>query len=363
MPRLVRLFGESPSLYYLGARLRQSGLDVELYREQNSQSLVRSLRPVRLQSKTMELIKDLMRSQTRPYFFIEQAPCLSSWSQVGSLAHEGFFDQVAHVDRWVDRTELLNQLRDVFEVLGGRVHSEPLQRLPKGKGTSLLEVMDIDPTSIETTLRSSYFPQMERRPVLHSVEMWMPFAKEIDGEARFEFTKFENTLSVNEVHPQGGRVLSLYTSSQYSLQRALKALKDPRGIAPTSWKARMLSEGGTIQETHHTHSWGHTGFYRPGIWAIGKSVGLLNPLHNLDVSDSVCQAERLFKNYMERPRGESLLLAADDWRRSEKQRCLKDLSRSQFTERLIFGSRWSELAQRTSQLLPPRIRQSLKSPI
>jgi len=323
----------------------------------------KALRPIRLQGPAIKILKDLFREQMIPYFFLEKAPLLQSWSEVGTLSREGFFDSETNVDRWVEEQELCSKLREVFEHLGGRVVSEPLQRMPKGKGTAMFEVVDFDPREIETDMRTKFFPQLERRPLLQSYEIWMPFAKDIYDEPSFEFTKIEASLALSETHPKSGRVITLFASSQYSLQRALRALKDPRGHAPTSWKARVLAEGGGAHERNYSYYWGTSGFYRPGVWPMGRALGSLHPVHNLQGSDSLRQAERLYQEYMKLPRGESLLLAADDWRRREKLRLLKELRRSQFTERLLFSSRCSSIAQRMSQLLPPIVRQSLKTPI
>jgi hypothetical protein len=362
MAHLARLYGDSAALYYLGALLRQTGLEVEAFCE--SKPLAQApLRPVRLQRPAVALLKELLSTQMLPHFFLEKAPTLDSWSEVGSLSHEGYFDNFQNRDRWVDSAELKSRLRKIFEDLGGRVFEEPLQRLPNGKGANIFEIMDLDPLAIESSMRAKFFPQLQRRPLCQIAEIWMPFAKDVLEEPSFEFTKIDSTLALSEEHPKGGRVISLFASSQYSLQRALHSLKNPRGLAPTSWKARVLAEGGGAQERLTSCYWGPAGFYRPGVWALGSALGTLNPVHNLNVSDSMRQAERLFSTYRALPRGESLLLSSEDWRRREIRALARDLRRSQFTEKLIFSSRWSSLAQATWQFLPPILRQSLKTPI
>lgn len=362
MSLVARLYGNSPALIYVGLRLLDKGYEVRLATGPEEIS-AGSLRPVRLKASVVELLKEAFRRQARPYFFLEEAPALSSWASVGSETQSGIFDRRAMLDRWVSSRALSLELLELFRQLGGRVETTPLVALPTGRGGVALEIMDIDPAQLTLESVPSYFPHLERRPSLRCSEVWLPHVDALGNEPDFEFTRFEATLVLSEIHPEQGKVFSLHSSSEYSLQRALRALKDPRGSAPTAWKAQVLSERAP-QERVSSQKWGFAGFYRPGVWSLGASVGKLGPALNLDVSDSLSQGARLVETLEKLPRGQSLLLATEDWRRVEKARFVQAYRKASFVERFFFADgRGGDFVQWTSSLMPAKLRQLLKAPI
>jgi hypothetical protein len=362
MSLVARLYGNSPALIYVGLRLLDKGYEVRLATGADEVS-GEALRPVRLKAPVVELLKEAFRRQARPYFFLEEAPALASWAPVGKETRTGVFDRRALLDRWVSSRELSTELLELFRQLGGRVETAPLAALPTGRGGVALEIMDIDPARLTPETVASYFPHLERRPSLRCSEVWLPHVDASVEEPDFEFTRFEATLVLSEIHPEQGKVFSLYSSSEYSLQRALRALKDPRGSAPTSWKAQVLSERAP-RERSSSQKWGYAGFYRPGVWSLGASVGRLGPALNLDVSDALSQGARLVDTLEKLPRGQSLLLAAEDWRRIEKARFAQAYRKARFVERFFFAEgRGGDWVQRTSSLMPAKLRQLLKAPI
>lgn len=362
MSQVARLYGQSPALLYVGLRLLDMGYEVRLF---VSPSTVADepLRPVRLRAPVVSLLKEAFRRQARPYFFIEEAPALASWAEVGKEVHSGLFDRVSQLDRWVSQSRLSSELMELFRAQGGRVESSPLPALPVARGGVALELMDYDPTQISTEQVESYFPHLERRPSLRCSEVWLPHVDASNDEPDFEFTRFEATLVLSESHPVQGKVFSLYSSSEYSLQRALRSLKDPRGVAPTAWKAQVLSEKAP-KERSSVSRWGYAGFYRPGVWCLGASVGRHNPVLNLETSDSLLQGARFIETLQKLPRGQSLILASEDWRRQEKARFVTAYKRARFMERFFFAEgTLVDWVQRSSSFLPPRLRQLLKAPI
>ncbi|MEO5668038.1 MAG: hypothetical protein ABIR96_08265 [Bdellovibrionota bacterium] len=361
MSQVARLYGNSPALLYVGLRLLDMGYEVTLMKGP-SESSGAPLRPLRLRTPVVALLKEAFRRQTRPYFFLEEAPLLSSWAEVGKDTMTGIFDRTSHVDRWVSSAQLSFELGELFAQLGGRTEAFPLTPLPSGRGVAL-EIMDLDPKQLTVESVSAYFPHLERRPSLRASEVWLPNVDASNDEPNFEFTRFEATLAISETHPTQGKIFSLYSSSEYSLQRALRALKDPRGVAPTAWKAQVLSERGP-QERSSVMRWGYAGFYRPGVWALGASIGKLNPALNLEASDSILQAARFIETLKGVPRGQSLILATEDWRRQEKSRFLSGYKRARFMERFFFSDgSFVDAFQKTSSFLPQRLRQLLKAPI
>jgi hypothetical protein len=362
MSQVARLYGSSPALVYVGLRLLDQGYEVRLSTGTRD-PLKTPLRPLRLKAQALNLLKEAFRRQARPYFFLEEAPTLASWAEVGKERLSPLFDRSSQMDRWVDGAQLLGELLELFRQQGGRLENTPLAPLPSGRIGVALEIMDLDPSDLTSEQVPAYFSHLDRRPSLRVCEVWLPHVDDSGEEADFSFVRFEATLAVSEAHPIQGKIFSLYSSSEYSLQRALRALKDPRGVAPTAWKAQVLSERAP-RERSSSAKWGYAGFYRPGVWCLGASVGKLNPVLNLDASESFLQADRFIETLQKLPRGQSLLLAAEDWRRSEKARFLGDYKRARFMEKAFFSdAKGMDWVQKTSAFLPSRIRQILKAPI
>jgi len=362
MSQVARLYGQSPALIYVGLRLLDMGYEVKI--STTKQDLeAPALRPLRLRAPVVSLIKEAFRREARPYFFLEDAPILSSWAEVGKGALSGLFDRSSQMDRWVDSKVLVDEFFALFKQRGGQVEETPIAALPTARGGVALELMDLDPSELSPEARSAYYPHAERRPSLRLSELWLPHVDAKDEEPDYEFTRFEATLAFSETHPSQGKIFTLYSSSEYSLQRALRALKEPRGVAPTAWKAQVLSEKAPY-ERRSVAKWGYAGFYRPGVWCLGTSVGKLNPVLNLDASDSLLQGERFIETLRSLPRGQSLILAAEDWRRSEKDRFLASYKRARFMEKFFFSEgAMVDWFQKTSSFLPPSLRHHLKAPI
>jgi len=361
MSQVARLYGNSPALVYVGLRLLDMGFEVTLS-SGSSEATSEALRPLRLRAPVVSLLKDAFRRQARPYFFLEEAPLLASWAEVGKDVQSGLFDRSSQLDRWVSATRLRHELLELFTQQGGRLDTTPLFALPSGRGVAL-EIMDLDPSQLVAESRPSYFPHLERRPSLRSSELWLPNVALASDEPDFEFTRFESTLVLSESHPEHGKVFTLYSSSEYGLQRAIRALKDPRGVAPTAWKAQVLSERAP-RERSGAMKWGFAGFYRPGVWNLGASIGTLHPVLNLDASESMLQAARFIELLGRLPRGQSLMMAADDWRRHERARFLAAYKRAKFMQRFFFSQgAMVDFVQKSSGFLPPQLRQLLKAPI
>ena len=360
----VKLYGNSPALFYLGSRLIERSFDVECYCPSLRADIGQlRVRPVRLSTVASHQIQNLYRSYRRPYFFLENAPRLKTWGLLGQSVQAGSFDGFESLDRRVEHGVLLQDLRECFESAGGVVHEVDSPVFPAGKNSHEVEVLDLSPETLQREERKSHFPHALPRRKYQVAELRLEAQRDDDElSADLEFLKIENSLVFSE-KINSERVLSVFSASRYGRERVLKALLDPKADVPTKWKALILRSSGMKQQQFSVQR-GPSGFYRPGVWALGETVGALSPLGNMQTNYSIEMAHRLFETISGLSRRNSPLMEAEDWRQQERAELEKMLRKGRFMENMLFKDSWGrETKSQLVGLLPSRLRQKLASPV
>jgi hypothetical protein len=360
----ARLFGASNALGYLACRLAESGIAVEWHR---SPALER-LRPVRLGQDSITLLKDLFRRHQTPVFFLEQAPEMDRWGCPTGPQYNFVFGRLFGApDRLADSVELGTRLDGLARKLGVEIKESAHQVLPFGDGPgseldgTSWRVLDLDPDQVAHG-RERLFPHPRPRLKVECVELQWPQGRGEVSACPAQFMRLEGCLAFCEAHPSGGFVLSLISTSTYALSRGLNAIRDPKGSAPIAWRALALLNPNAV-ERRSTLSVGRSGFFLPGTFGLGKAFGRPSPVSNLETEESLLQAERLYERLAVVPRMGQLIAEAEDWREQEASRFFKGLKRAQFSEKMLFSERFQGFVLSASQILPLRLRHSLKSPV
>lgn len=358
----VHLYGQSPALYLLGAALRRRSLEVRCFEGWVSKrEEFRRKRPVRLSPESVRIVEDVFREYAKPHFFLSEAVSLQSWGRMGAESFKGLFDNDSATSVLVPLDQLRNELRELFIASGGIIEdNRVLHKRPAGRNPHCIEVMDIDPLALMPEERASYFSHFKRRPVYHVAEFRCE-ASENEGPD-FEFLRYENSLLICERF-QESSIISAYSSSKYGRSRVVQSLCDVKSTAPAKWKA-MIVESGRNRQFEYSLPWGWSGFYRPGVWGLGASLGRISPLSNLEFDESLKQAERLCGQLDTLSQSQSSLLQAEDWRKSEKSKLASRISRGRISERLLFKESWTQgTRQKVVSVLPPSVRQMMASPV
>ncbi len=364
MQKKVKLYGNSPAIFYLGAKLLERSIEVECYAPLLGSSFgERRLRPLRLSRPVCDLIRNLYRTYQRPYFFIEKAPQLRTWGKLGTGAHAGSFDNDKNADRWISLEALRTDLRECFEKAGGIVFDVDGVSLPIEGNHHAIEILDLIPELLPREERRSFFPNLNTRRKFQIAEFTLANQREENMDcADLEFLKIENSMVFCE-KLQDLRILTVFSASRYGRERVVRALLDPKSPVPTKWKAMILQSRGMRQQEYTTLR-GPSGFYRPGVWALGNTVGSQSPMGNLQVGESILMASRLFEFLCSMTSRSSLLMEAEDWRLREAKAFERALNRGRILESIIFKDQWARGAKsQIVSLLPPRWRQKLASPV
>lgn len=318
-------------------------------------------RPVRLSPESVKIIKSAFREHSRPHFFLNEASSLQTWGKMGAESFSGLFDGSTANSLRVPLGQLRSEVRELFVAAGGQLEDSPLKRdRPAGRNPHCIEVMDIDPLALMPEERASYFSHYKRRPVYHVAEFRCGSASEEGPD--FEFLRYENSLLICERF-EGHSIISVYSASKYGRSRVVQALCDVKSTAPTKWKA-MIIESGRDNIFEYSLPWGWSGFYRPGVWGVGASLGRLSPVSNLEFDESIKQVERLSHQLDTLSQNQSSLLQAEDWRKQEKSHLSSLVSRGRLAERLLFKESWTQSTrQKVVSILPPRVRELMASPV
>lgn len=320
-------------------------------------------RPVRLSKSSCELIRKLYRTYRRPYFFLEEAPKLQTWGRLGSTKLSGSFDHSQNVDRWVDLELLRNELKTCFVQAGGHLQVEESVFLPDSQNHRHLEVIDVLPEQLSKEQRHAYFPQSRVRKKIQVAEFVLNGATDREnGTPNLEFLKVENSLvfceSLND-----SKILTVFSASRYGRERVVNALKNPKAGVPIKWKAMILRSSG-YRQAEYAMLRGLSGFYRPGVIALGQSLGSPSAISNLGVDYGLAQASRAFERICSMTQRSSALLEAEDWRREESAALLKGLRRGRMVENLLFKEQWAQGAKaQILTFLPPNVRSRFASPV
>jgi hypothetical protein len=352
----AKLFGASNALGFLACRLAESGIPVEWHRSPAAERL----RPVRLGADSMTLLRDLFRRHQMPLFFLEQAPEMDRWGCPTGPQYNFVFGRFFGApDRLVDATEMSARLDGLARKLGVRIKESTHQVLPFED--SSWQVVDLDPDQVAHG-RERLFPHPRPRLKVEVAEIHWPKGRGEVSACPAQFMRLEGCLAFCEAHPRGGFVLSLISTSTYAITRGLHAIRDPKGSAPIAWRALALLNPGS-SDHRSTVSVGRSGFFVQGVFGLGKAFGRPSPVSNLESEESLLQAERLYSRLAVLPRMGSMVPEAEAWRDQEASRFFKDLKRAQFSEKMLFSERFQGFVLSASQILPLRLRHSLKAPI
>lgn len=113
-----------------------------------------------------------------------------------------------------------------------------------------------------------------------------------------------------------------------------------------------------------TQSWGWTGFYRPGVWACASAIGKSTPIANLNEDYQIQSAMRLSEKLADLSLRKNLLMEAEDWRQSEKQKLVAWNKKGRLLEKVFFQDTWSFGGRQTLiKFLPPRVRRKIAAPV
>ncbi len=201
---------------------------------------------------------------------------------------------------------------------------------------------------------------------IEACEIRLPFGRLAQVDA-CQVQRLEGCAAYLEPHADSGFVLSLYAASKYPLERALASLRNPRGGGPAAWRALFMVNPGA-EVLWRRHLVGVTDFFYPGTFALGSALGEICPGVNLQLSESLAQADRLARLLTQpTPGGEvsprRWMRLSETWSAEENKRLDRAVKRSEAGERLCLSEGPRRVVLPLTTLLPRPVRHFLKLPV
>ncbi len=331
---MYRLFGGTVSLNYLACLLRESGYSVELYQPKFK---IPDARPLRLNLASHEDLQGFFkRHGPSPRNFtggpsIENPNLLSRfWEPAARLCHRGQLERV---------------LVEKFVEMGGDLRvSEKLP--PPLEAPGLIQIIDLERREVPHW-DSAHFVEGGSAKI-HALyyALKIPSGKHLLAQSRV----VEGSIGFLEPVSADSAVLSLYSRSRYSMERALCALHSSKSAAaPLAWKALLAMNAGAafsseiigvgLQEID-------VGF----ALRLGKSFGRASPLPNLSDDYSFRQLRRLrdLLSAGEAPTRDQL----NRWNSSEARRFIRHFRELQRQERGLKHPEKARLLRQVAHLFP-----------
>jgi len=353
-----RLLGQSPGTYFLALLLREGSFDVEIHRKAPG----RRLRPLRLDDKTFNDLRHFFAKwQRASSLFTETLEVLPyAHPRVGQSIVQRLRPWLPNPDRWLDGEALTGELEALVLKAGIRVVPFDAFNEPAVLDTDLRTVYDLDTDEMRALgapFREGVSAKFRR---IECLECWLPVGRINDRAQAPYFLKLEGSLVFLEAHPRGGFSVSLYSSSRYALDRALRALEHPKGSGPAQWRA-LFSMNRKTERLERSLQVRPSPYYLPGAFALGAGIGVFGPMTNRADLLGLGQARRLaeFLLFTTPQTHPDPYLLTETWLKRELREYHHESRKLRVWERLLGAERPRPMALSVAQLLPSVLRRFL----